>query len=153
MKRWLLIVATLAMLGTVVAGCGDDDDDKTDSTPSGSSSAQTFTREQLESAGVTLVEAIADGDRDALANLLSGAVSEERIAELAACKQADMTFSNANVAVIVDTPTLRISGTIDATQGGSTNTRTIDWQTEVSEVSDGVYLLSAPPQGCPLFMQ
>lgn len=157
MRRWLLWVTMVTVLLALVAGCGGDDDgddgDDADSPTAASGDSPTFTREDLEALGADLVTAIVDGDRDALAELLTGVVGEERIDELAACKQEDMTFENANVAVVVETPTMRISGTIDVTQGGSTNTRTIDWQTEVSEVSDGVYLLSAPPPGCPVFMQ
>ncbi len=164
-RRWLPIV--LMVLAVVaIAGCGSDDDDDTDSnaptattaaagatSASGVTTEGTFTAEELEVWGQDLVTAIATGDSAALTSLLTGIVPQERIDEIAACKPDDFSADNIFVTVIVDPPTMRIEGTVDVTSGGNTETKVVLWNTELTEVSEGVYTLSSLPSGCPFVFQ
>jgi hypothetical protein len=166
MARWWLTVLLVTLAMAFVAGCGDDDDadnqndaassDTTATTGSGGSSAAntgTFTAAELEQFGQDFVNAVAQGDREALTSLLTGVVPQERIDELAACKPADMTVDNVFVSVVVEPPAMRLTGTVDVTQGGDTETKVVNWNTEISEVSEGEYTLSALGSGCPFIFQ
>ncbi len=151
----LIPVVVLAMVG-----CGGGDDDggsptATVATSSGSATSgdNTFTADELETFATDLVTAIINGDKEQLTELLTGIVPQQRIDELAACKPADMTVSNVDIAVNVSPPTMNISGTVDVTQNGKTETKVITWNTELSRTSDGQYTLSALPSGCPFVFQ
>ncbi|HYI16367.1 MAG TPA: hypothetical protein VEX37_13310 [Thermomicrobiales bacterium] len=165
-RRWLAVVLMVIAV-VALAGCGsDNDDDNTDSnaptatiaasggtSASGVSTEGTFTAEELELWGEDLVTAIATGDNAALTSLLTGIVPQERIDEIAACKPDDFSADNIFVSVIVDPPTMRIEGTVDVTSGGNTETKVVLWNTELTEVSEGVYNLSSLPSGCPFVFQ
>jgi hypothetical protein len=167
MSRHWIVVLIMALAVTAFAGCGgDDDSDDTESSDptattaapgtassSGVSTEGTFTAAELEQWGQDLVSAIATGDQAALTDLLTGIVPQERIDEIAACKPDDLTMDNVFVTVVVDPPAMSMEGTVDVTQGGDTETKVVLWNTELSEVSDGVYSLSSPPSGCPFVFQ
>jgi hypothetical protein len=167
MSRHWIVVLIMALAVTAFAGCGgDDDSDDTESSDptattaapgtassSGVSTEGTFTAAELEQWGQDLVSAIATGDQAALTDLLTGIVPQERIDEIAACKPDDLTMDNVFVTVVVDPPAMSMEGTVDVTQGGDTETKVVLWNTELSEVSDGVYTLSSPPSGCPFVFQ
>jgi hypothetical protein len=168
MPRHWKSIALVAVAVLAFAGCGGDDDDGSESennpptattgaagtaSSSGVSTEGTFTAEELEQWGEDLVDAIATGDRDELTALLTGIVPQERIDEIAACKADDLTMDNVFVTVVVEPPTMSIEGTVDVTQGGDTETKVVLWNTELSEVSEGVYTLSSLPSGCPFVFQ
>jgi hypothetical protein len=158
-------VLLIALIAVALVGCGGDDDDDDDepaaatattasSGASGTPAAGTFTVEQLETFGTSLVQALASGDPAALTAVLGGLVPQERIDELAACKTDDMTFSNIDVHVAVDPPSMQLNGTVDRTQNGETETLVVLWDTELSEVSPGLYTMSGLlPSGCPFIFQ
>jgi hypothetical protein len=169
-RRWL---AVILMVFAVVAfaGCGSDDDDNNNndnadtnaptatvgaagavSSP-GDTPAGTFTAAELEQWGQDFVAAIASGDPAKLTAVLGGIVPQERIDEIAACKPDDLTMDNIFVSVVVDPPSMSIDGTVDVTQGGETSTKVVVFNTELSEVSEGVYTLSSLPSGCPFAFQ
>ena len=165
-RRWLPVML-MVVFAVVFAGCGgDDDDDESDTnTPTatvgasgavsspGDLPAGTFTAEELEQWGQDFIAAIASGDVAQLTSVLTGIVPQERIDELAACKPDDLTVDNVFVSVVVDPPSMSIDGTVDVTQGGETNTKVVIFNTELSEVSEGVYTLSSLPSGCPFAFQ
>lgn len=163
MTRLFSGVLLLALLAVALVGCGGDDDDDDAASPTatassgGSSStppAGTYTTEQLQTFGTELVSALASGDPEQLAAVLGGVVPQERIDELAACKTDDMSFDNVDVAVTVDPPSMSLNGTVDRTKGGDTETLVVVWDTELSEVSPGLYTLSGLlPSGCPFIFQ
>ena len=153
-------VAVLLLLVPLVACGGDDADDSGDSAQptataatDATSSPGTFTTAELEQFGRDLIVAIAEGDREALTALVKDIVPQERIDEIAACKPDDLTIDDGNVSVVIEPPTMRIGGTVDVTSDGNTVTRGVSWNTELSEVSSGVYVLSALPSGCPFIFQ
>ena len=165
-RRWLAVVL-MVIAAVTFAGCnGDDSDADTDIndptatigasgavSASGDSADGTFTAEELEQWGEDLVTAIATGDSAALTSLLTGIVPQERIDEIAACKPDDLTMDNVFVSVVVEPPSMSIDGTVDVTKDGDTETKVVNWSTELSEVSEGVYTLSALQSGCPFVYQ
>ncbi|HEX5166603.1 MAG TPA: hypothetical protein VFV93_14460 [Thermomicrobiales bacterium] len=168
MIRHAMLMMVVVLLAVSLTGCGgdDDDDDATDSSGTTATTGTTsdaagtegvadslYTTAELEQFGTDLVNAVASGDKDALTATLSGVVPQSRIDELAACKPADLETSNVFVSVIVEPPVMKMSGTVDVTTGGDTQTKVVNWQTELSEVSPGVYTFSSLGEGCPFIFQ
>jgi hypothetical protein len=163
-----MFMLVLILFAVTLTSCGGDDDDDA-ATDSSAPTATTgtsggaagtegtadglYTTDELQQFGTDFVNAVVSGDKDALTAVLSGVVPQSRIDELAACKTDDMETSNVFVSVIVEPPIMRLSGTVDVTTGGSTETKVVNWQTELSEVSPGVYTFSSLGEGCPFIFQ
>jgi hypothetical protein len=169
MVRYGMFMLVFSIVAITLTGCGGDDDTDAGTSPTvpaatTSTSSDTtgtadglYTADELEQFGIDLVNAVASGDRDALTAALSDVVPQSRIDELVACKPADMETSNVLVSVIVEPPIMRMSGTVDVTTGGETETKVVNWQTEVSAISmpgarmrDWVLRIAGNPE-CTLF--